>query len=97
MVSIVSYSFSWIVRVHLVGLHRTEGVVDNPMVSFVRSDGQDDITHHCTFLIMGMGGRGRGDGGEGEGGHGTHISVVYDTVHNLFTSHQQYHNKNANS
>ena len=43
-------------------------MVDQPMVGFVGSDGQDDITHHCTVLCRyerGGGGRGR----EGGGGH----------------------------
>ena len=57
------FTLSWPVGVHLVRLHATEGVVDNPMVSLICPDGQDDVTHHCTIL-----GREGGKEGEREGG-----------------------------
>ena len=53
------------------------------MVGFVGSDGQDDITHHCTVLCRyerGGGGRGREggeeEGGEEEGGGGREGEVI---------------------
>ena len=39
-------------------------MIDQPMMGFVSSDGQDDITHHCTVLCIC--GRGRGGGSYAE-------------------------------